>query len=374
MRGFKGRRPLTYLLQKGAHVFVKRLNVENFRPYEKAQLMPAPGVTLLYGGNAQGKTALIEALYLTCTGRSHRTTRDAELVKTGEMFARVTVEAERRDGRHDVEILLRPGEKKRITVGGSVASRSGDLMGHVTGVLFSPEDLRMVKDGPAERRRFVDMELSQMRPAYYAALQRYNRALLQRGTLLKTGDLTCLDAWDEQLAKSGAEIMRARISFVEKLSGIAKEVHRSISGGEALQIEYRPGAKAAPDAESILKLLQDARAQDIRRMTTSVGPHRDDLAFFVAGADARAYGSQGQQRTLALSLKLSELEVMRLETGEYPVLMLDDVMSELDPDRRRFLLERLSSVQTLIASTDPTDLAGAKVDLSVKVTAGTLET
>ena len=354
-------------------MLVKRLAVENFRPYEKAQLTPAPGVTLLYGGNAQGKTALIEALYLTCTGRSHRTTRDAELVKTGEAFARVTVEAERRDGRHDVEILLRPGEKKRITVGGSVATRSGDLMGHVTGVLFSPEDLRMVKDGPAERRRFVDMELSQMRPAYYAALQRYNRALLQRGTLLKTGDLTCLDAWDEQLAKSGAEIMRARISFVEKLSGIAKEVHQSISGGESFSIEYRPGAKTEPDAQSILKLLQDARALDLRRLTTSVGPHRDDLMFFVAGADARAYGSQGQQRTLALSLKLSELEVMRLETGEYPVLMLDDVMSELDPDRRRFLLERLSGVQTLIASTDPTDLAGAKVDLSVRVTAGKLD-
>jgi hypothetical protein len=148
-------------------MLVRRLAVENFRPYEKAELLPAPGVTLLYGGNAQGKTALIEALYLTCTGRSHRTVRDAELIRTGQAYARVAVEARRRDGPHDVEILLRPGEKKRILIGGSTASRSGELMGHVTGVLFSPEDLRMVKDGPAERRRFVDMELSQMRPAYY---------------------------------------------------------------------------------------------------------------------------------------------------------------------------------------------------------------
>jgi len=353
-------------------MIVKRLAVENFRPYEKAELIPAPGVTLLYGGNAQGKTALIEALYLTCTGRSHRTSRDAELIKAGQPFSRVVVEAERRDGRHDVEFLLRPGEKKRITLGGSVATRSGELMGHVTGVMFSPEDLRMVKDGPAERRRFVDMEISQMRPAYYAALQRYNRALLQRGTLLRTGDLTCLDAWDEQLAKSGAEIMRARIQFVEKLSGIARGVHEAISGGEPLEIEYRPGAKAEPDAAALLKLLHEARAQDIKRMTTSVGPHRDDLGFLIAGADARAYGSQGQQRTLALALKLSELEVMNAETGEYPVLMLDDVMSELDPDRRRLLLDRLNGVQTLIASTDPTDLAGAKVDLSVRVQAGRL--
>jgi DNA replication and repair protein RecF len=353
-------------------MIVKRLAVENFRPYEQAELIPAPGVTLLYGGNAQGKTALIEALYLSCTGRSHRTSRDLELIKTGQPFARVTVEAERRDGRHDVEILLRPGEKKRITIGGSVASRSGELMGHVTGVLFSPEDLRMVKDGPAERRRFVDMELSQMRPAYYAALQRYNRALLQRGTLLRTGDLTCLDAWDEQLARSGAEIMRARTQFVEKLSAIAQGVHEAISGGEALEIEYRPGAKAEAEAGALLKLLQEARSLDLRRQITSVGPHRDDLGFLIAGSDARAYGSQGQQRTLALALKLSELEVMKEETGEYPVLMLDDVMSELDPDRRRLLLERLSGVQTVIASTDPTDLAGARVDLSVRVQAGKL--
>lgn len=353
-------------------MLVKRLSVENFRPYDRAELTPAPGVTLLYGGNAQGKTALIEALYLCCTGRSHRTSRDAELVRTGRPFARVLVEAQRRDGRHDVEILLRPGEKKRITIGGTAATRSGDLMGHVTGVMFSPEDLRMVKDGPAERRRFIDMELSQMRPAYYAALQRYSRALLQRGTLLRTGDLACLDAWDEQLAKSGAEIMRARVRFVEKLSSIARGVHEAISGGEALAIEYRPGAKAEPDADALLKLLQEARSQDVRRMTTSVGPHRDDLGFLIAGTDARAYGSQGQQRTLALALKLSELEVMKAETGESPVLMLDDVMSELDPDRRRLLLERLNGVQTLIASTDPTDLAGAKVDLSVRVQAGRL--
>lgn len=354
-------------------MIVKRLTVENFRPYEKAELCPAPGVTLLHGGNAQGKTALIEALYLCCTGRSHRTSRDAELIRNGQPLARVTVQAERRDGRHDVEILLRPGEKKRITIGGSAAARSGDLMGHVTGVLFSPEDLRMVKDGPAERRRFIDMELSQMRPAYYAALQRYNRALLQRGTLLRTGDLTCLDVWDEQLAASGAEIMRARIRFVEKLSAVAQGVHEAVSGGERLEIEYRPGAKAEPDAEALLRLLRDARALDIRRMTTSIGPHRDDLGLLIGGADARAYGSQGQQRTLALALKLSELEVMKAETGESPVLMLDDVMSELDPDRRRLLLEKLSGVQTLIASTDPADLAGARVDLSIRVQSGRLK-
>jgi len=354
-------------------MLVRRLAVENFRPYEKAELLPAPGVTLLYGGNAQGKTALIEALYLTCTGRSHRTVRDAELIRTGQAYARVAVEARRRDGPHDVEILLRAGEKKRILIGGSTASRSGELMGHVTGVLFSPEDLRMVKDGPAERRRFVDMELSQMRPAYYQALQRYNRALLQRGALLRTGDFTCLDAWDEQLARHGAAIMRARTAFSEKLSAIARAVHRDISGGEALRVAYRPGARTEPEERALLALIRAARPQDERRLTTSVGPHRDDFLFTIGGADARAYGSQGQQRTLALSLKLSELEVMKDETGEYPVLMLDDVMSELDPDRRRLLLQRLDGVQTLIASTDPADLAGARVDLSVRVEAGRLE-
>jgi DNA replication and repair protein RecF len=354
-------------------MLVKRLAVENFRPYQRAELVPAPGITLIHGGNAQGKTALIEALYLCCTGRSHRTGRDAELIRTGEAFSRVIVEAERRDGRHDVEILIRQGQRKRIKVGGSIAARSGDLMGHVTGVLFSPEDLRMIKDGPAERRRFVDMELSQMRPSYYAALQRYNRALLQRGHLLRSGTLDGIDAWDEQLARWGAQIMGARLEFTQKLSVIARQIHAQISGGEVVTVQYRPGAKAEPEAEALFKLLRGARDQDVRRQTTSVGPHRDDLGFFIDGADARAFASQGQQRTLALSLKLSELQVMRDVTGEWPVLMLDDVMSELDPQRRRLLLERLDGVQTLIATTDPGDLAGARVDRSVRVCAGRLE-
>ena len=352
---------------------VTSVRLKNFRNYEDCSFAPCAGVTVLMGDNAQGKTNALEAIYLTCAGRSHRTRQDRELIRWGAEMASVKVTAERRDGSHEVEIKIPAVGRRVVEIAGQRASRSGELMGHVTGVLFSPEDLRMVKDGPAERRRFIDMELSQMRPSYYAALQKYNRALLQRGTLLRTGDLTCLDVWDEQLARHGAQIMRARIAFTEKLAAIAREVHKSISGGEALEIEYRPGAKAEPDAEALLRLLRAARDVDQRRMTTSVGPHRDDLQFLISGADARAYGSQGQQRTLALSLKLSELEVMKGEMGEYPVLMLDDVMSELDPDRRRLLLERLNGVQTIIASTDPTDLAGARVDLLVRVSGGKLE-
>jgi len=269
-----------------------------------------------------------------------------------------------------------------VKVAGNVVSRSGEMLGHVTGVLFAPEDLRMVKDGPAERRRFVDMELSQLRPAYYYALQRYNRALKQRGALLK--ELTSgvfppetLDMWDEQLAESGALIMDMRREFLFKISEAAAEIHGSVAGGrEKMLVSYAPSLETSETGtglkEAIWDALRRARGQDIRRMITSVGPHRDDVRVTLDGLDARAYGSQGQVRTCALSLKLSELEIMRRESGEAPVLMLDDVMSELDPGRRRLLISRLEGVQTLVTCTDLSDLAGATFGRIFRVKQATL--
>lgn len=260
-----------------------------------------------------------------------------------------------------------PIGRRRILIAGQEVSRSGELMGHVTGVLFSPEDLRTVKDGPAERRRFVDMALAQLRPAYYYAMQRYNRALRQRNELLRAAAvnpslLATLDSWDEQLAVSGAELMRQRRAYVARLSRAAGETHRGIAGGrEVLSVAYRPNVDAdGDDARACMEALFAAREGDVRRMTTSVGPHRDDVALLVDGRDVRAFGSQGQQRTAALSMRLAELGVMREELGEWPVLMLDDVMSELDPGRRCRLLERLEGIQTLVTCTDPDDLAGAQ--------------
>ena len=356
-----------------------RAELNHFRSYEACAIEPCEGVNVLLGDNGQGKTNVLEALYLCCTGRSHRTRQDRELIRWGADFASVRVEAERRDGSHEVELALPALGRRRIKISGQEVSRSGELLGHVTGVLFSPEDLRTVKDGPAERRRFVDMALSQIKPAYYYALQRYARALKQRNETLKAiaaqpAFTATLDAWDEQLAAAGAELTRHRREYIEELDRVAAETHRDIADDrERLEIRYLPSVSAGDDAPSILEALFAARETDLRRMTTSVGPHRDDVQILVQGRDVRAYGSQGQQRTAALSMRLSELDVMRRQIGEWPMLMLDDVMSELDPGRRRQLVSHLKGIQTFITCTDAEDLAGAEVGKAWRVENGTLK-
>ncbi|MDO4866079.1 MAG: DNA replication/repair protein RecF [Clostridia bacterium] len=359
-------------------MIITRAQLNNYRSYISCELVPCEGVNVLLGDNGQGKTNVLEALYVCCTGRSHRTRQDRELIRWGEDFASVKVEAQRRDGSHEVEILMPALGRRRIKIAGQEISRSGELMGHVTGVLFSPEDLRTVKDGPAERRRFVDMALSQIKPAYYYALQRYARALKQRNEALKAvaaqpAFMATLDAWDEQLATAGAELMRHRRAYVEQLSRTASETHRSIADGrEKLEIRYLPSVTMGDDVQSNLEALFGARENDVRRMTTTVGAHRDDVQILVEGRDVRAFGSQGQQRTAALSMRLSELDVMREQLGEWPMLMLDDVMSELDPGRRRQLVSHLKGIQTFITCTDAEDLAGAEVGRAWRVENGEL--
>ena len=358
---------------------ITHAQLTHFRSYDACALAPCDGVNVLLGDNGQGKTNVLEALYLTCTGRSHRTRQDRELIRWGEEYALIGVEAERRDGSHQVEIALSGMGRRRIRIAGQEIARSGELMGHVTGVLFSPEDLRTVKDGPAERRRFVDMALSQIRPAYYYALQRYNRALKQRGEALKAilaqpSLMATLDAWDGQLADSGAEIMRQRRDYIARLSASAAEIHREISDGrERLEIRYQPSVTMGDDPQAILDALFAAREQDVRRLVTSVGAHRDDVQLLIEGRDVRAYGSQGQQRTAALAMRLAELGVMRDALGEWPMLMLDDVMSELDPTRRRQLVGRLQGIQTFITCTDEEDLAGAQIGRAWRVENGELK-
>ena len=357
---------------------ITSIQLADFRNYPRAELRPCEGITVLYGDNAQGKTALLESVVLSCTGRSHRTPRDRELIRWGQETGRVYIQAQRRDGSHEVEMLLSQQKRKIVKVNGRVLQRTGELMGHVSGVLFAPEDLRMVKDGPAERRRFIDMELSQIRPAYYYALQRYAHALMQRNRLLRDIPLNpalraTLEDWDAQLARHGAAIMAMRAAFVARISAAAHENHREISGGqEDLRARYVPSLEAGEaDAErALLNALSAARETDIRRGATSVGPHRDDLVLTLSGVDVRVYGSQGQQRTTALSLKLAELDIMRAELGEAPLLMLDDVMSELDPARRRHLLGRLSGVQTIVTCTDLSDLAEAEIGAAWRVQNG----
>ena len=342
---------------------LKAITLRDYRNYSEAYIEPCEGVTVFMGDNAQGKTNILEAVYLCCTGRSHRTSRDRELIRMGQDTAYVKATGVRADGTHEVEIALNQAGKRRIKVNGSPVGRSGELLGHITGVLFSPEDLRMVKDGPAVRRRFIDMELSQLRPAYYYALQRYNRALKQRNALLKDcalndASVETLDLWDSELALSGSEIIHSRKAFCERLNECARKIHSSITNGaETLEIKYEPnvapGESTTETAECIKSALISSRESDLRRAATGKGAHHDDMGIYIGDMDARLYGSQGQVRTCALSLKLSEIEIISAESGEAPVLMLDDVMSELDAQRRAAVVSFIEEgIQTIITTTN----------------------
>lgn len=358
---------------------ISRLRLHAFRNYADLLLLPAGGVTVLHGENAQGKTNIIEAIYLCCVGRSHRTSRDAELIRFGEAAAQVSIEVERREGAQQVSVRLSASERRRklIRINETPVQRIGELMGHVNAVLFSPEDLRIVKEGPDGRRRFLDMEISQLQPAYFYALQRYHRALVQRNGLLKQlafdkdGKLLAtLEEWDALLIEEGAQIIARRRAFLKRLEVSAQQVHETLSGGkERLALKYQGRAE---DGESLRSLVKAARREDLRRATTTVGPHRDDYRILLNGRDAKAFASQGQQRSIALSLKLAEIDVMREALGESPVLLLDDVMSELDVTRRRMLLTRIERVQTLITCTHLSDLGGAAYEAAYRIENGTL--
>lgn len=347
---------------------ITSLTLRNFRSYEEAEVLPGEGMTVFSGPNAQGKTNILEAMHLCCTGRSHRTSHDEEMIRWGSPAAKVSVLSSQKDGTHEVSVILTRGQKKKksVRIGARQAERIGELFGHVFGVLFSPEDLQIVKGGPSERRRFLDMQLSQLRPAYFYALQQSARILGQRNALLRAVSEHpslegTLDTWDEQLALSGASIVKARREVIGELSRMACEEHRNLTAGkEELSLRYTSEAAQQEDPGAfLLRRLQETRADDIRRMTTSTGVHRDDIVISIGGRDARTYASQGQQRSAVLSLKLAQTSFAEKERGEPPILMLDDVMSELDPDRRRQLIERIGCMQTFVTCTDISDLAGA---------------
>ena len=344
---------------------VERLKLNYFRNYEALDLRPNPGLNVIVGENAQGKTNAVEALFLCAFGRSHRTPRDAELINQGMAGGYVGLDVKTLAGERRIEMKLRVGERKQVFIDRLQAQRSGELMGVLNVVMFSPKDLSLVKGAPAERRRFLDMELSQLRPAYYYRLQQYNAALKQRNALLKGEPgrerpqrevREQLYVWDEQLAAAGADVMCMRQEFVDALSTLARDLHRSISGGrEQLAVSYAPSVDTARYGGTMREALQEAlytsALDDIRRGFTTMGPHRDDLSVCLGDAPVRVYGSQGQQRTAALSLKLSELALLREEKGEPPVLLLDDVLSELDEPRQRALLEAMRDCQCFLTCT-----------------------
>jgi DNA replication and repair protein RecF len=342
-------------------MYVKRVTLRNYRNYKDMSICLHPGLNIFYGDNAQGKTNFLESIYLCGTGRSHRTSKEKELIYWNSESG--LVKSDIRSGNIDtsIQIQLFNVKPKIVKVGGVKINKLSELLGNLNVVMFSPEDLKLIKEGPIFRRRFMDVEISQVKPKYYYNFQQYNRVLMQRNNLLKSvkGDRSkakTLDVWDEQLSEYGSHIVKYRIEFIKKISILAKLVHRKItSGNEELSIYYSSKFKNINNREegkiAIYKDLVDSRKKDIERGFTSVGPHRDDIDFYINNIDVKTYGSQGQQRSAALSLKLSELEFMRSECLEYPVLLLDDVLSELDIKRQKYLLENLKNIQTILTCT-----------------------
>lgn len=349
------------------------LRLRNFRSYRALDLILPEGISILVGENAQGKTNILEAIRYASLTRSHRTSHDAELIRLGEEAANLRLSFYRLGVKNTAELQLSRSHRRRILLNGAPTTPRA-LVGKLTTVLFSPEDLYLVKGAPALRRSFLDAELCQASPAYFHALSTYSRLLLQRNRLLKeirdgeAGEDT-LGLWDAQLATAAAAIVSRREQAVSHLGELATKMQEDISGArDRLTLSYElhaPEGFAPPMTDDLLSWYNEAlayrRRLDILRGSTSVGPHRDDLRLALGAEDLRAYGSQGQQRTGALSLKLSELSFLAGETGEYPVLLLDDVMSELDASRRLSLLAFLTreSIQTIITATDKAYFEGA---------------
>ena len=338
-------------------MLIKKLFLQNFRNYEREEFTFSDGLNVLFGKNGQGKTNCAEAVFYLCTGASLRIRHDKQLIRMGENCALVSAEAENRYGRVNISAEIFD-TKRNLTVNGSAIRKNADLLGHVNSVFFSPGELRLIQDGPDERRRFMNISISQTSPAYYTALIRYNKILDQRNALLKDRDgamvLETLPIWDEQLCKYAATVVKKRVEFLEKLAPYAKEMHAYLTDGVE-ELVLRPEKKYEGDeseiAQTLARRLANNYEKDMRLGYTTVGPHRDDIEVLINGVDAKSYASQGQQRTAALSLKLAEVQIFKEISGEYPVLILDDVMSELDLPRRKKLLQRVHGMQTLLTCT-----------------------
>lgn len=350
---------------------VKRCELTDFRNYVRSDVGFESGINVLCGDNAQGKTNLLEAVYFCSVGRSPRTPRDKELIRKGCERARVKLTAQDRGGDNTVEIVLDSRENKRVAINGMPIARMGELMGVVAAVYFSPDEMRIIKDAPGDRRRFMDIALCRMSKAYFYLLGRYNKALAQRNRLLKSGRATddVLDVWDAQLVAEGSKVANTRREYVQRLSAHAREAHEYLTDGKesvSLQYEGIAGENADEIAQNFAAELRRGRERDVMLGFTSCGVQKDDIAVRVGETDVRAYGSQGQQRTAALAFKLAEMEMHRVQSGEYPVLLLDDVLSELDPFRQRKLIERGKKYQTILTCTHlPSEVASALGDFSL---------
>ncbi len=334
-------------------MMIKSIALKDFRNYEQLYIEFMNGTNILYGDNAQGKTNVLEAAYVSGTTKSHKGNKDKEMIRFHADESHIRTFVIKNDQEYQIDIHLKRNRSKGIAINQVPIKKAGSIFGILNIVFFSPEDLNIIKNGPSERRRFLDLELCQLDRIYLSDLTNYNKILNQRNKLLKDigfqPELTeTLSVWDMQLVKYGQRIIQRRSTFVEQLKELAFSIHKSISGEkEELVLSYEPNVKA----ELFETELERVRKKDLKYCQTSIGPHRDDLSFQIGNVDIRKYGSQGQQRTCALSLKLSEIELVKKSIHDTPVLLLDDVLSELDSNRQNYLLNSIHDIQTIITCT-----------------------
>lgn len=336
---------------------IKNLILKDFRNYKKLNINFDKGLNILYGDNAQGKTNILESLYLCANGKSHRTNYEKELINWDENESQIQIKFIKKEREERVNIYLRKNNKKGIAINGLVAKKSSDLIGFTNLVMFSPEDLRLIKGGPNLRRKYLDREISQINKIYLDNLTKYNKVINQRNKLLKTKNVNkkkeMLDLWDKQLVKYGIKIIQIREKYLTSIKIIIKEIYEEISGNKKeLKVFYKKNVKE----KEYEKKLKSNLKKDIKIGYTSVGPHLDDIIFKIGDIDIRKYGSQGQQRTLALAIKLAEIKFIKKELDVNPILLLDDVFSELDKNRQEYLVKYIKNIQTILSCTGVEDV------------------
>lgn len=352
------------MISGGIILYIKNLYLKGFRNYKETKIEFSENYNVIYGENAQGKTNIVEAIFLCASGRSHRTSKDSELLNVNSDSYYIKLDSIKEKEDLSIEIIHEKERKKIIKLNEIPLKKMGNLMGNILAVIFSPEDLAVINEGPSQRRRFIDITLSQIKPSYFYDLQQYNRILLQRNSLLKEIQnnkslIDTLDIWNIKIAETAARIIKVRYDFINRLENIAKDNHKVLSSNtEDMKIHYASSVSTADFIDidkiknSFINELNRIRNSEIKRGTTLKGPHRDDYDIYINDLNVKSFASQGQKRTVILSIKLAELQIIKEETGEYPILLLDDVMSELDYRRRDILFDSIKNIQTFITCTE----------------------
>ncbi len=343
-------------------MWIKNIKIENFRNYENEKIELNKNINIFYGQNAQGKTNIIEAIYLSSIGKSFRTNKEKELINFNKNNSKLEINFEKSD--RDGNIIINLENKKNILVNGIKIKKLSELLGNINVVIFTPDDINILKGGPQNRRKFLDVMISQLRPKYTYIYNLYLKVLDERNTYLKkienqNNDL--LEIYDEKLAEYGYEIYKYRFEFIEKIKNKIINIHKNITNNnEEIDIKYTSDCM---DKNKFLLLLKERKKLDILKGYTTKGIHRDDFSIFINDLLINVYGSQGQHRTSILSLKLAELQVIYDEIGENPILLLDDFMSELDESRRKNFLENIKDTQVIITCTHKFELENAEFKL-----------